>query len=223
MNAGPRRCFTVSDVLVHNCVFGWEFGQGPRSLYMLWQEIFANESEAAKCQSALKRLFPKVDQWQSDVRLEADRLTQLMTRFGFVRRFYDVYQRKPVADNYQARGNERIYQNGKTGQKWLLKPGDDHEACIALRPANDAFGIKRMVMVQLMEEGLDERFGLINEIHDALVFDCDAAREAECVERVTKIMTAPCPYLKDPVVAPEGLWCGVSLAIGTNWDNFEEL
>jgi hypothetical protein len=31
-------------------------------------------------------------------------------------------------------------------------------------------------------------------------------------------MEAPSPWLKDPVVAPGGLWAGVDIAVGLNWD-----
>ncbi len=153
--------------------------------------------------------------------MEADRQGFLTTRFGHIRRFYDVFQRRPVADNYQARGNDKILVNGTTGQRWLLRPGDDAEAVTSYRPSADAFGIKRMTMVALRERGWDTRYGLLNEIHDALIFE--TSEVDRCREDVGGLMIAPSPYLMDPVVAPGGLWCGVSTAVGADMDSFEEL
>jgi hypothetical protein len=163
-----------------------------------------------------------VDKWQGSVRLEADRNHVLLTRFGYPRWFWDVYHWRPVKDNYQERGSERCFYDAR-GQKWSSRPGDDHEACIAFRPANDAFGIKRAAMVKLREREWDARYGLVNEIHDALVFDCARSLEDECLANVSALMTAPCPYLVDAQVAHEGLHSGVSIARGPNMADLEEV
>lgn len=212
----------IRDELAKRIVYGWEFGQGPRSLYILNQESFTGEHEADLFQQELKRLFNKVDKWQSVVRMEADNLGYLTSRYGFVRRFYDVYQRRPVADNYQPRGNDKIYQNAK-GQKWLLKPGDDHEAVVAFRPANDAFGIKRHCLVRFKEEEIDEKYNLISETHDDARFECPDSLVDEMIPTVQAIMESKSSYLIDPIVAPDGLWCGVDVAVGQDWDSLEKI
>lgn len=213
----------IRDEMAKRVVYGWEFGQGPRSLYILNQESFRNESEAGQFQDELRRLFSKIDKWQMNVKLEADKLTYLATRYGFVRRFFDVFQRKPVADNYQPRGNERLFVNGSTGQKWLLKPGDDAEACVAFRPANDAFGIKRERLVMLREREWDEKYCLISETHDDFRFECEDHLLDEMIPNVQGLMEQPSQYLVDPIVAPGGLWCGVEAAVGKDWDSLEKI
>lgn len=213
----------IRNVLAKRVVYGWEFGQGSRSLWMLNQESFKHIPEAEQMQEALRKLFPKMDKWQTDVRLEADQQHQLVSRYGYVRRFWDVYQRKPVLDNYQSRRGDRIYTHPTSGMRWLLKPGDDHEAVVAFRPANDAFGIKRERMVMLSEAGWDDEYGLINEVHDSLNFEVENRKVDNCISDVSGLMTQPSKYLIDPVVAPSGLWCGVSVAVGEDMDCCKEL
>ncbi len=52
-----------------------------------------------------------------------------------------------------------------------MVPGDDAEACIAFLPANDAFGHIKDAMLRLEAQGWNERARLINQIHDALMFE----------------------------------------------------
>jgi uracil-DNA glycosylase family 4 len=212
----------IRDEIAKRAVFGWENGQGAYSLWYLWQESFKNVAESSHCQAMLRGLFGKVDEWQTRVRQEADHAHQLVTRFGHVRRFWDVYQRKPVADNYQPRGDERVYQ-GSDGLRWLLKPGDDHEAVVAYLPNADAYGIKRQVLVELGDRGWDERYGLLNDVHDALYFECESERSESLLADVKPLMEQKCKYLVDPVVAPDGLWCGVEAASGTDWAKWEKV
>jgi hypothetical protein len=198
-------------------ILGVGFGQSAHGMFKRNPESFANLADAQACLGMLNRVFPKPEAWRQKVRLEADSNACLLTRYGYVRRFWDVFTRKIVAANFQPRRGQLVL-DGPQGRKWLLGPGDDHEACVAYRPANDAFGIKRATMVEIGDQGWDERFGLINEIHDDLLFECPGERLDEMIPAVKGLMERPSPYLVDSLVAPQGLWCGVEVQIGRNWD-----
>jgi uracil-DNA glycosylase family 4 len=212
----------IRDEIAKRVVYGWEFGQGERSLYMLNPESFSSIGEAGRFQKELVRLFPKIDRWQGEVRLEADRNHCLTSRYGYIRRFWEVFSHRRVQDNYEARMGEHIYLDGK-GNRWVKKPGADHEAVVAFRPANSAFGMKRQALVKLGEQGLDVRYGLISETHDDFRFECPVELIEEMVPVVKGIMEEKSSYLIDPVVAPDGLWCETDLGIGKDWDSLEKV
>ena len=194
-------------------ILGIGFGQQGYSLWKLNPESFADARESEMVIDRLNGLFPKPEAWRGEITMRADVDHQLVSRYGYVRRFWDVYHRRPVAENYQPRGRERVWTH-KSGQRWLLMRGDDAEAAIAFLPANDAFGMIRSRMVALGEDGLDERFGLINQIHDSLVFDCPPRYEEECIHTVQEILERPSEVLVDPEVAPNGLACAVEVKRG---------
>ena len=204
-------------------ILGIGFGQQENSLYRLNPDSYASPAEAREVLDALNDLFPKPEKWRWEVRARADQDHKLVSRHGYVRHFWDVFQRKPVAENYQPRRSERVWINRDTGQRWLLTPGDDHESCIAFLPANGAFGIIRERMVEIGEGGLDERFGLNNQIHDALYFDCPPRRVDECLETIAGIMQRPSEKMVDAEVAPGGLWCAVEAKVGKDMARMEEV
>jgi hypothetical protein len=212
----------IRDQKAKKCILGIGFGQQEYSLYKLNPESFASPSDARMVLDRLNGLFPKPEAWRARIKLKADEDHQLVSRHGFVRRFWDVYHRRPVGENYQPRGNERVWEH-KSGTRWLLTPGDDAEACIAFLPANDAFGMIRSRMVEIGESGLDEKFGMINTIHDSLVFDCRPGLVDECVETVHGIMTRASGVLVDPDVAPGGLACAVEVKAGRSLAEMEEI
>jgi hypothetical protein len=219
---GGRTFQQIRDEKAKRAILGIGFGQQEYSLWRLNPESFAGASEARMVLDRLNGLFPRPEAWRGEIRLKADHDHQLISRYGFVRRFWDVYHRRPVATNYQPRGSERIWEH-RSGQRWLLTPGDDHESAIAFLPANDAFGMIRSRMVELGEDGLDEKFRLVNQIHDSLVFDCPRRHEEECLARVKEILERPSEILIDPEVAPGGLQCAVEAKMGSSFAQMREV
>lgn len=198
-------------------ILGVGFGQSAHGMFKRNPDSFKNQKQAVYTSQMLDTVFPLPKAWRKEVRLEADFHAKLVTRFGFQRWFWDVFSRQTIADNYQPRPDQTVIHDDK-GRRYLLAPGDDHEAVVAYRPANDAFGIKRSVMVWLGKNGLDERYGLINEIHDCLRFECPLPLVDECIEVVRAKMQEPSPLLVDAEVAPGGLWCEVDVEVGYNLD-----
>src|SRR6185369_17789793 len=122
--------------------------------------------------------FPKIPEYRNQVRAEAHKRGFLKTRYGAIRRFYDVYT-----------------WSQSTGD-W--KPGEQFNEVVAFRPANDAFGKVRDCMLELEEEGLNERFGLILNNHDSLMFECRVGDAELCLDRVAACMESPAVPLVDP-------------------------
>jgi uracil-DNA glycosylase family 4 len=210
---GGRTFERIRDEIAKHAILAYGNGQTAHGLFRRNPEAFPTLKFAEKCQAELDATFPKPKQWKKDIAQKADRQTYLLSRFGSVRRFWDVFQRKPVAANYQPRPGQQLVENGN-GQRWILLPGDDHEAAISCLIQNDAFGVKRRVMVEMGKAGLDAKYGLITEIHDSLVFECPNKYLDEALPEIKRRMEAPCPLMVDPVVAPGGFWAGVDIQVG---------
>ena len=207
----------IRDERAKRTILGVGFGQSGPGMFRRNPESFANQKEASDCLEMLNRVFPKPQTWRKAVTLEADREHCLLTRHGFCRHFWDVLSRKRVAANYEPRRGQTVIKDS-SGKRTLLIPGDDYEAAIAYRPANDAFGIKRSVMVDLFESGKAREYGLMLELHDDLDFECEESKLDLMIPEIKARMEAPCPLLLDSEVAPGGLWCEVEVKVGRNWD-----
>jgi len=95
--------------------------------------------------------------------------------------------------------------------------GDDAEAALCFFTQNDAHGELKDRILAIAEHGLDERYGLLNCIHDSLIFECPSELVLDCRDQVREIMEAPSKILIDPVVAPRGLSVEVEVVAGPHW------
>jgi len=210
----------IRDERAKRAILGIGFGQTGRGLFKRNPDSFSNVKDAEDTIKRLNEVFPRPEQWRKEVRLEGDKYGFLMTRYGYIRWFWDVFHRQFLSENYSPREGEKIIEDSR-GARWKISPGDDHEAVVAYRPANDAFGIKRAVMVKLGREGLDEKYQFIDEIHDDLIFEPSNEVFDEMVPRVKSMMEERSRVLSDPLVAPAGLFCEVEVKMGWNWDSRE--
>src|SRR5688572_29705133 len=109
----------VRDQKAKPAMHGYGFGMGGNKLYFHHPEAFENKKEAQYIIDVLDRSFPKIVQYREQVRAVAHKAGYLKTRYGAIRRFYDVYT-----------------WSQSTGD-W--KPGEQFNEVVAFRPANDAF------------------------------------------------------------------------------------
>lgn len=182
-------------------ILGIGFGMGVNKLYMLNQQYFKSKEEAQHIHDMLKSLFPKIFSWQTATRQEAADRGRLITPFGCVRRFYDVFKFNYV-----------------TGT-WEL--GNDGEACIAFPPSNIAHMHIRGAMLALHAKGLDERYQMINMVHDSLMFMPHKSLVDECVSTVVETMQYKSPILIHPEVAPDGFSVAAEASVGKDWTSME--
>lgn len=183
------------DAQCKHALLGYNNGMGFRKLYLQYMEFFASQSEARKVMDLLDQLFPAAKRYRDRICQEAHDKGYLISRHGYVRYFWEVFR----------------WQGGE----W--KHGDDHEAALCFFTQNDAHGELKDRILTLAERGLDERYNLLNTIHDSLIFEVPLALLQECVYTVKEIMQAPSEVLVDPVSAPNGLAVEVDAKGGPSW------
>lgn len=157
---------------------------------------------AEKVLEVCHSLFPKVFEYQALQRKEAHEQRVLSSQFGYIRRFYEVYRPDP-----------------KGG--WMH--GDQMEQAVAYRLANAAHAHMRETMKQIARQGLDEKYGLFNMVHDSLMFHFRRELLDEHVREVYPIMTAPSTVLRHPTICPDGLAMGVEASWGPRWNEMSEI
>jgi len=198
--AGPKGVLwsfkDVRDKQAKHCVLGMGLGMGARRLCQEYEDFIPTEQLAQQLIDMWKLLFPLEVKYHREVKELAHRQHYLLSRYGYIRWFWNVLQWN------------------SNWQRW--EPGPDSESAISHFVQNDAFGMMYDVMLELGEKGLDERFGLILNMHDALIFECPEAVVDECVATVTELMERPSKVLVDPKVAPTGLACKVETKVGLN-------
>jgi uracil-DNA glycosylase family 4 len=196
-------------------VHGYQFGMQEVTLYHHNQEFFSGTAETRRLLDTMDGLFPMTAQFRKDIQAKAASQGFLISLHGFIRRFWEVYDKRPVSDSYQPRGDETVYLD-KKGRRWKRGHGADAEAAIAFLPSNDAFGRKDDAMLDCEERGWNERYELFNDNHDNLLFECPDPLVEECAHNVRALMEEPSRVLVNEV-APEGLAFGVDVKVGPNW------
>lgn len=197
----------VRDYQAKPAVHGTNFGQGYRRLYFEYSDHFKSEVEAKKLLDLLKALFPRLFAWQQEVCERAAASGYLISRWGAVRWFWEAMK----------------WQKEEATGKWVQVLGRDAEKCKAFLPANDAHFMLRQKELQMMQLEWDDRYGLINSIHDAVLFCCPDDLVEEAVANLRELLEAPVIELSDPLMAPSGFSCGVDASVGPDWAHMEEV
>jgi len=183
------------DYKAKRAILGYGFGMGAGKLYDMNKESFDNKREAKRTIDMLDSVFPVTKAWRDAIRQKAHDQGYLISRHGYIRYFWEVYR----------------WQYGE----W--KSGDDSESAIAFLPANDAFGEIKDRMLVIADAGLDERYGMVNNVHDSLLFECPNALVSEAIPKIKLIMERPSDILISPIVAPHGLSVEVDVQAGADW------
>lgn len=175
-------------------ILGYGFGLGINNFFHQNSEAFGGEMKRVReVFDLLDNLFPLARRWRGAIRLKAHNDGRLISKHGYVRYFTEVLTWDP---------NKKIW-----------KPGEHSEQAIAFLPANDAFGHIKDVTIKLGDQGLNEKFGFFNQIHDNLCFDVADEHFDDLIETVPHLMRAKSEVLISKEV-PDGLWCGVEVEVG---------
>ncbi len=227
----------IRDYKSKNVILGIGFCQGATSLQAEHPESYKSKKEVQEFLDLFFDTFPQVWKYQKEIAQSAHKQTYLISRWGYIRRFHDVFQWDSKKWNHF------------TGSMGDWRPGDDYEASVAFNPANDAFGMLKEEMLRMggyrisqeqifnviMESVQDlkslwpskeandllERYGFCNQIHDSLFFHCDGGLKDRCIEDILTIMREPCPTLFDPEMAPNGLFVDASCKIAEDWGSMK--
>lgn len=194
----------IRDQNAKPAILGKGFAMQAGRLYRENEEYFANEAEAKYVLDVYDATFPKIKRFQEQIVQKADDQKYLVSRSGYIRRFWDVYSFRWYP------GNPRP----------LRSRGDDHEDAIAFLPANDAFGKIDDASLELEADGTNEQSNFINTIHDSLIYLLPDAGHLDSLSHICEVMRKPSTCLIDAEVAPDGLWCDVEASlspVGGSW------
>jgi DNA polymerase family A len=164
---------------------------------------------AAKVLDTLQKLAPKIFAYQKGERRAAHEAGDrgYPTPFGFRRRFYEIYNFSrswdPVRDPEPP-------------------PGDQAEQAVSYRHTNIAHCHMREVMKELHRLGLDSKYNMFNQIHDALMFRFPEPMLAEHVRELHSVFVASSKILKNKIF-PEGLWVDVEAKWGRAWNEMRDI
>jgi DNA polymerase I-like protein with 3'-5' exonuclease and polymerase domains len=142
------------NALYKHLVHGANFMQSPRGAT---EKIFS-ETEVEydvklvhKVMEVYFALFPEIRVWHKTILAQADRDGFIRNPFGYVHRFF------------------RIYEWEKVGDQWQKEPGPDANKAIAFGPQSTAAGIIKDAMLRLYFERFEEAGRFLRLlIHDEL-------------------------------------------------------
>lgn len=193
----------IRDSRMKHAILGIGNGLKKRGLYEKHMEDFGSEKEAGEFLAVAESLFPKVFEYHARIQRRAHDQRVLKTDYGFLRRFYEVYR-----------------WDWKGG-RWTH--GDQQEEATSYCLSNIAFGYIREHMKLLAAAGLDERYGLCNNVHDSLLFHFREELLAEHVREMYPVLVKPSAVLRHPEIAPEGLVIDAECNAGQNWSDMHEI
>lgn len=199
-DAGRKR---VRDKQAKPSILGVGFGMKKRRLFQENMEHYANEAEAGRFLAILEDVFRPVFDWQARIQKQAHEQAFLKSRFGHIRRFYEVFR--------------------WDGRKGVWGHGDQAEEAVAFLPANHAFGNIRECMKAQERLGIAEKYGLCNSIHDSFVYVFPTRMREEFLSEVVPVLRAPSAVLTHPVLAPRGLEVDVEVAWGSDWASLKDV
>lgn len=210
-------------------ILGIGFGAEPKKIYTLNRYSFKSQAQVEVIFKFLRMEFPKIFDYQERIMNLADKQTYLISRYGYIRRFFDVFDYRLLNHYRSPKGvHEKIFKDSK-GRWWSKSLGGQAKEAIAFYPANDAFGKKKEAFLELWDYklfdgkhvNLIQKYGAVNEIHDSIIFECSDELIPECAKVVKEVMERPAIMLKNSVT-PDGLICLTEVKVGKNWGNFND-
>ena len=193
----------IRDARMKHAILGIGNGLKARGLYEKHMEDFSGVKEAQQFLDVVEELFPRVFEWHKTVQQRAHEQQFQRTQYGHIRRFYEVFRW-----DYK---------------KAAYSHGDQAEEAISYHLSNIAFGYIREHAKLLERAGLNEKYGLCNNVHDSLVFHFPAVMVDEHVREVYPLLIRPSAVLSHPVICPQGLWIDAECNVGKNLAEMEEV
>lgn len=232
----------VRDYKSKRVILGIGFCQGALSILEQNPESYKDKKEVQTFLDLFGEIFSEVKKFQTNITQLGHKQTNLISRWGYIRRFYDVFQWNP---------NKWNQFSGSAGD-WTH--GDDFEAAVAFLPANDAFGMfkeemlriagyrispdrgcypqffnNKLIWAEKAAEDLLEKYNFVNQIHDSLIFHPLKSQVDNLFSDVMPIMRMPCPTLYwdgmetkgVPAWTKDGLMVDAEAMVGEDWAHME--
>lgn len=210
----------IRDAQAKPAVHGVGFGMGVAKFFKLNKHAFSSMEEPKRILLLLRKLFPKVFLWQDYIKELAHNQTYLLSRYGYIRRFWDVYDFRLLKEYRTPKSEyEKIFKT-EGGKYWLRTDGQQVKESIAFLPANNAFGKKKEAIRDLEDLGLLEKYRWTLDNHDELLFECPDEFVDECAVEVSRIMELPTRHISTSLY-PNGISCPTSVKIGRDWSEMK--
>lgn len=166
----------IRDKQAKPAILGYGFGLGAGKMFRLNEDSFENERAAKYVLDTLDDTFNEVKQFRDTIPLVAYKQGgKLISRYACIRWFWNIQRYNFYKKRYEH--------------------SEDWERCIAYLPANVAFSHKKLIMHQLECAGLNERYQLVLDIHDALLFCCPVELADEAIHTIQPMMQQPSEYM----------------------------
>ncbi len=211
----------VRDAQAKPAVHGVGFGMGIHKFYKLNKHAFTSLEEPRRILALLKKLFPDIFIWQDYIKELAHNQTYLMSRYGYIRYFWDVYDFRLLPNFRQSKSEYEKILVTKDGKIWSRTEGQQVKECIAYFPSNNAFAKKKEALRELQALGYLDKWRWVLDNHDSLLFEVPNQFVDECIVEGSKIMSAPARHLISARF-PQGIKCDVGAKIGLNWSEMKE-
>ncbi len=189
-------------------VLGNQLGLGPYKLQRQNRKFIKTVKQAEMLQERIKHRFVKVEKCKERLIDEGYRngWDGIVNPFGRIQYFFEVY---------------KWVWNWHTNH-WEKKHGDDTEALLAYHVQGCSFGMIQDEILDLEEEGLNEKYHFINTIHDSTIFVPYMYERDKCIEEVYEVMTRKNKHLR-PSFAPEGLVIQVEASVGKEGGSLRDM
>jgi uracil-DNA glycosylase family 4 len=131
---------------------------------------------AQQVHDALNDRFPALKRYRENTPLIAKQNgNKLISRYGCIRWFWDL-------QHWDSRKKEMVH-------------GADFEKAISFPVQNDGHGYLKYALLRMQHDGMLERYGFINTIHDSVVFCCRIELLEQCVYEVKEQLEMPSEVL----------------------------
>jgi hypothetical protein len=171
-------------------VHGTSYGMGPGLMCSEYPETFPSKIEAEKWQSLLFVAVPGLKKWQHETRVKAHKEGKLINPWKIAHYFYNVFS----TDLFSGE----------------VKPGSDHNRCVAFLPQSAAGCFMQDNLVLLAQTWLREYMPANVSVHDSLCVDVPEHLKEKAEQTLIDILTRPIPEMG-------GLQVGCETEWGLNW------
>ena len=177
---------------------GNQLGLGAKKLFEQSQPWVKSVDHAKELQRKLDLQFPRMAKWKKEVRLRAHREKELMTWFGRIQRFYQVFVTE--------------WKNGEMVRRF----GVEHDKAPALEIQGNSFGVMDEDLLNLEKLGYCDRYGLINMVHDNFSFRVRGGVRDKALRKIKEVLEMESDVLVSREF-PGGFKVGVDCSVGKNW------
>lgn len=157
------------------------YGGTPHKMHQSEPEAFPTVKDAEYLQGIYFEVCPYIKKWHKQTQLQAEKDGFLRNPFAYTHRF------------------NRVFSYVKECGKWVKKPGDDANKCLAFLPQSTAAAIIKEAMLRLYYNRFEEAGQYLRlQVHDSLLSEVPDDRLEEVLAVKKEEMTRPIPQLQLP-------------------------